>query len=313
VIDDGSTDNTAEVVARFGTEVRYVKQPNAGVAAARNTALGIARGEFIAMLDSDDQGKPWKLELQVAFLKRFPQCGMVWTDMTAIDENGNVIGKTYLREFYKAHQQLRIEDVMKQVATAGDLGVTIPDELRSRPLYAGDIFPQLIRGNLVHTPTTLLRRDRARGTGGYDESLRTTGEDFDFHLRTTVQGDVGFLDLPAIRYRVGAQDQLTAPSLGLAMARSYLKTVQKWMGEHGDRFRLAPTEKTAILNYAHQWVGEQALVAGERSAARRHLFMSLRSSPARPKLYVMLALATFPQPVFNALRTLRHRRRAAAN
>ncbi|HEY0674222.1 MAG TPA: glycosyltransferase family 2 protein [Longimicrobiales bacterium] len=311
VIDDGSTDNTSDVVARYGGAVRYLKQSNAGVAAARNTAFGIARGEYIALIDSDDRWQPWKTELQVAFMKRWPQAGMVWTDMAAINESGAVIAETYLRTFYKAHQEVAIEDVMTNVGTVADLSVAVPETLRGRPIYRGDIFPHLIRGTLVHTPTTLLRRERVRGTRGYDESLRLTGEDFDFHLRTAVQGEVGFLDVPAIEYRVGHADQLTAPALALAMARAYLKTVQHWLSEHGDRFALRASEKAQLVTSAHQWVGEQALIAGERGAARQHLLRSLRGSPTQPKLYLLLTLATLPAALFGTVRKLRRRLRRA--
>ncbi|HET9440607.1 MAG TPA: glycosyltransferase family 2 protein [Longimicrobiales bacterium] len=309
IIDDGSTDNTSDVVAKYGSALRYLKQANAGVAAARNTAFGIARGEFIALIDSDDRWRPWKIELQVAFMKRWPSAGMVWTDMAAINETGDLVAETYLRTFYKAHRDVTIEDVMTRVGTMADLSVAVPDAVRARPIFLGDIFPHLIRGTLVHTPTTLLRRDCVRGTRGYDESLRITGEDFDFHLRTTVQGEVGFLDVPAIDYRVGHADQLTAPALGLAMARAYLKTVQHWLSEYGDRFALRAAEKAQLVASAHQWVGEQALMAGERGAARHHLWRSLRGSPTQPKLYLLLALATLPASLFGTVRKLRRRLR----
>jgi GT2 family glycosyltransferase len=312
VVDDGSTDNTADVVGRYGSEIRYVKQANGGVASARNTGFGIARGEFIALIDSDDRWQPWKLELQVAFLNRWPEAGMVWTDMAAINETGAVIAETYLRKFYRAHQHVAIEAVMTRVGTVADLPVSVPPELRSRPLYVGDIFPHLIRGTLVHTPTTLLRRERVRAAEGYDETLRPSGEDFDFHLRTAVHGAVGFLDAPAIDYRIGGADQLTAPPLAVAMARAYLKTVQQWLAAYGDRFALSASEKEKLVAYAHQWLGEQALVMGERATARRHLWLSLRGSPAHAKLYVLLAFASLPAPLFNSVRKLRRQLRRRA-
>jgi glycosyltransferase involved in cell wall biosynthesis len=66
VVDDGSSDSTAAVVARYGTQVCYLWQPNAGPAAARNRGLSVAQGEFVAFLDSDDLWHPEKLERQFA-------------------------------------------------------------------------------------------------------------------------------------------------------------------------------------------------------------------------------------------------------
>ncbi len=72
VADDGSTDGTAAVVARYGSDVVYLHQPNAGPAAARNLGLAAARGDFIAFLDADDHWPPGKLARQVACLHARP-------------------------------------------------------------------------------------------------------------------------------------------------------------------------------------------------------------------------------------------------
>jgi glycosyltransferase involved in cell wall biosynthesis len=73
VVDDGSTDGTPQVVARYGDRVRSIRQENAGPVIARNTGLGAAKGRFIAFLDADDKWSPDKLERQVAFLQANPQ------------------------------------------------------------------------------------------------------------------------------------------------------------------------------------------------------------------------------------------------
>jgi glycosyltransferase involved in cell wall biosynthesis len=65
VADDGSTDGTAEHVASHGSRIRYVRQPNAGPAAARNLGLSVASGEFVAFLDQDDVWHPEKLARQL--------------------------------------------------------------------------------------------------------------------------------------------------------------------------------------------------------------------------------------------------------
>lgn len=71
VIDDGSTDDTAAAIQRYGDRVRYSRRPNAGVNAARNLGIKQARGEFLALLDSDDLWAPYKIELQVRLLQSF--------------------------------------------------------------------------------------------------------------------------------------------------------------------------------------------------------------------------------------------------
>lgn len=307
VIDDGSTDDTRAVVEGFGDRVRYIHQINTGCPGARNTGLRVARGEFIALLDSDDRWYPWKLELQIAFLRAHPDVGMVWTDMAAVTDDGARIADAYLRTFYKAYQRVRVEEMMEHAGTAGALGVSLPDGLSSRPLWVGDIFSQMIRGSLVHTPTTVLRREWVRDTGGYDESLKPAGEDFDFHLRTAALGRVAFIDLPSIDYRIGNDDQITAPSRGLAFARNYLRTVQHWLEQEGHRVTLSSADIRSILTYAHEWTGSQELMAGNRPAARRHLWQGVRGAPLHAKTAGLLLLAVLPPAVFNTLRSARRR------
>jgi glycosyltransferase involved in cell wall biosynthesis len=73
VADDGSTDGTAAAVAEYGDRVSYVRQPNAGPAAARNLGLGAAQGEYVAFLDADDLWHPEKLARQVARFRARPE------------------------------------------------------------------------------------------------------------------------------------------------------------------------------------------------------------------------------------------------
>src|ERR1700716_602327 len=68
VVDDGSTDCTREVLAKYKTKIKYIRQVNAGPPAARNTGIARATGEFVALLDSDDLWVPQKLKLQMNYI-----------------------------------------------------------------------------------------------------------------------------------------------------------------------------------------------------------------------------------------------------
>src|ERR1043165_5503387 len=80
VVDDGSTDHTRQVLAAYGDRIRYTHQVNKGLSAARNTGIRKARGELIALLDSDDVLYPPRVEAGVSFLRRFPEFGLVASD-----------------------------------------------------------------------------------------------------------------------------------------------------------------------------------------------------------------------------------------
>ena len=87
VVDDGSTDRSAEVARSF-TGVRVVSQPNAGVPVARNRGVSESRGEFVAFLDHDDEWTPQKLEVQVARLVYKPELGYVVARLEFVLEPG---------------------------------------------------------------------------------------------------------------------------------------------------------------------------------------------------------------------------------
>lgn len=96
VVDDGSTDGTADIVKLFPTDkLKYIYQMNHGRSNARNHALKIATGRYITFLDSDDLYLPNKLELQVGYLDTHPDVGMVYTSAYCMDENGNSINHRY--------------------------------------------------------------------------------------------------------------------------------------------------------------------------------------------------------------------------
>jgi len=81
VADDGSTDGTATLVASYGDQVRYLFQPNAGVAAACNLGVRASRGEFIAFLAADDLWHPQKLVLQMSQFQNRPELDLCLTHM----------------------------------------------------------------------------------------------------------------------------------------------------------------------------------------------------------------------------------------
>ena len=92
VVDDGSTDNTAAVLQRYQQQddrVRAIRQPNQGVAIARNRGIELARGEWIAFLDADDFFLPDKLAAQMAIATAHPDLGIIHSGWNRVDSQGN--------------------------------------------------------------------------------------------------------------------------------------------------------------------------------------------------------------------------------
>ncbi len=319
VIDDGSTDNTADLLARMRCEddrIRYYQQSNQGVSSARNAGLRLADGDWIAFLDSDDTWQPWKLAAQVACLERLPEVGMVWTDMDAVDEKGVVISTRHLGKMYGAYARFPGRSMFQQerpfVELAPECG-ELNEELRSAVVRWGDLFSAMIVGGLVHTSTTLLSRSRAKAVGFFNERMRT-GEDYDFHLRTCRAGPVALLDVPSIHYRIaGGRDQLTAARYRVEIAKNALET--RIAAIERDRSRIFHTdaELRRIVASANAWVGEELFDAGEFSLARPYLRRGARVMWRKRRFLAKALLSFFPAPLIRSAVRLRERKSRASS
>ena len=219
VVDDGSTDNTRELLARYGDAVRYIYQPNAGLAAARNTGLAAARGEFIALQDSDDLWLPWKIEGQMAVMALDQRIGLCWTDLTAVNPKGEVVRERNLRPAYDVYSRIRFADHFDTSGMLHDAWQGCPEALRDTRYHFGDVYSAMFLGNLVHPPTALMRRTHVAKAGGLDGTYARTCEDYEFFWRVSAHGLGALVDAPGMLYRVEAGDQLTHPGMMVYLAR----------------------------------------------------------------------------------------------
>ncbi len=160
VVDDGSTDGSGAVVKEFGYRVRYIRQANAGVAAARNRGVAESKGECVAFLDHDDLWDPSKLDKQVRVLETYPKVGMVITDVAHIDRASHpmgILGKGY---------------------------------------NPSETFARLFVGGYVPTPSAaMIRRSVLESVGGFDERFNSAGMD-DHELWTRIAAHCEIANIP---------------------------------------------------------------------------------------------------------------------
>lgn len=162
VVDDGSKDNTEEIIKAIGDErIRYYRQENGGAAKARNTGVSLATSEYIAFHDSDDVWREDKLLKQMNFLNENPQYGMVYCDFM----------------FHKMDGSSSI----------------IPNDVNIIGELDGDIFFTLLINNTVGAPTMLLRKNLFENLGGFDTSLSCL-EDWDFAIRFSENYYIGYIN-----------------------------------------------------------------------------------------------------------------------
>jgi glycosyltransferase involved in cell wall biosynthesis len=121
VIDDGSTDGSGDRLEDYlahrrepGVEITLIRQTNQGPSLARNAGLALARGRYIAFLDSDDTWLPEKLNRQISVLEQFPECGVCFTDTRCLNDNGMdksallMFGHNYPDSAGVEHEALRL-------------------------------------------------------------------------------------------------------------------------------------------------------------------------------------------------------------
>ena len=168
VVNDGSTDNTEAIVKGFiDFRIRYIGHSNnLGLSEARNNGIRASRGEYIALLDSDDEFLPEKLDIQAKLLQKEPSdVGVVCAWSYNIDENGNYISKRFL------------------------------------PRKGGYIFEDLLSTNYMSVPALLIRRECFEKVGLFDSSLDGQ-EDWDMWIRIAKYYKFSLIKIPLARRRI---------------------------------------------------------------------------------------------------------------
>lgn len=172
VVDDGSRDATASILAAYGHRIRVLTQKNRGVSAARNLGVRAARGNLLAFLDSDDLWQPEKLARQQAFFDRHAGAMICQTE------------EIWIRR-----------------------GVRVNPRHRHRK-PSGDIFKASLALCLVSPSAVMLRRELLDRVGLFDESLPAC-EDYDLWLRVSARFPVHLIEAPLVIKRGGHDDQLS--------------------------------------------------------------------------------------------------------
>ena len=278
VVDDGSTDNTAEVVAAFAPLARYFWQENQGVPGALNRALREARGEYIRFVASDDVLLPEALEAGLQVLEKNHGVGLVYGQAWEVNEKGIV---TSLRKPGFA-QGSYIRSGRKEIA-------------------------HLLFWDHITCSTVMVRRRCFDDVGLFDPQLRV-GEDWDMWIRIAKTYDVAYIDRPLAQYLKHTGN------ISMAIDIEFLdqhrpRLLESVFGdpELGHLYR--GLKGKAYFVY-HRYIASMAYKANRMGTARRRLLEAFKSRPG--EVFGLEGLMAFwlflktwiPVPVLEAARAM---------
>ena len=252
VVDDGSTDASAELVEREFPQVRLIRCANGGVASARNAGIAAAAGDWVAFCDADDIWLPGKLDAQFRAMDAVPGCRMSYT------------------AWFVWHSA----DAEPDAALLAQLATESRDSRRWAGA-TGWIYPELLLDCVVWTSTVLMQRSLLTEIGSFDTSLRI-GEDYDLWLRASRVTPIERIARPLALYRQHPASITRSAPRDNYRGRVVQRALDSW-GLAGPDGRLADAvgvRKELAASWS-QFAYAQ-LQAGERAAARRSARHALR-------------------------------------
>jgi hypothetical protein len=233
VVDDGSTDESRDVIAAFGDRVRFVRQGNRGLSAARNSGIMASTGVLIGVLDADDMYEPDYLSTLVPALQANPDAAGIYCGYRFVDHENHPL-----------------------------------PQIESRPVVADRLFGALLDGNFLVPESMLLRRTCYDDIGLFDESLRSC-EDWDVWLRVAKAHTVLHSARILTRHRVLPGSMSANPE---RMLRHRLAVLGKHVGKEPvgpDPLGADPEARQRSRAYARAYLGGcvEYLQYGDRTQA----------------------------------------------
>jgi glycosyltransferase involved in cell wall biosynthesis len=251
-VNDGSSDNTAEVLSRYTTPVRVINQENNGLSAARNVALRDVQSDLLAFLDSDDSLPPHSIAERARVLEARPEFDVVYGDALLIDPQGKAIGKF--------------------------------TQFRGGERPSGNVFGALAYHNLSPPHTYMFRRKCLDTIGLFDESLDVL-EDHDLWLRLAAQFRFYYVDNVVAHYQTHAQMMSLPQSPKLRLSDILIQE----RAIHNPAYaNLTPQQQARVYTS----LATKYAVQGDISIARGWFRQSMRHAPgywpAYPRFVVTL-------------------------
>jgi len=268
IVDDGSTDNTLEVLSMYGERIKIIQQDNQGQGSARNTGINSSRGELIAFLDSDDLWKPNKLEIQYELIKKKPDLAWVYSDAEAFD---------------------------------GMTGETLYSFGEKQILWEGDILEKILIQDFIPSPTPLIKKSVFEHVGYFNNY--EASQDWDMWIRIAEKYPIGLIPEPLARYRKHSGN-ITA---NLFWEKKYycgINIINDSVSRNP--YRLAKTRDLALANLNYQF-GFLLMRGGNLFIAKKLFNQAIKKNNTIFIYYLYYMLCYIPLPLFKKLVNIRKR------
>lgn len=272
IVNDGSTDTTEAIIKKHiseGWPIVYHFQANAGLSNARNKALELSCGRYIAFLDHDDVWLPEKLALQIPLLEARPDVAAAYSNASVIDGQGNIIAERYNNDF------------------------------KSRD---GNIFEELlIEGDFINWQTVVIRRSVLDDIGKF-ESYRIT-EDYDMLLRCALNRTFFSMDQVLAKYRRHDQNysglRISTDQNGMRRSNveeklETIRIMEYWLANLPlSSGRILPILQRKISEFQFE-IGKSFFLLGETDNSKIFLRNALINSPNKYLTWAANVMVTLP-------------------
>lgn len=285
VSDDGSTDDTAAVVAATDSAAVYLWQPNTGTpTTAKNAGFAVSRGRYVGFLDCDDEWAAGAPARAVALLDRHPDVGLVFGDtLIGNDADGR----------YSLDEQLgrtRFDAVPHREPEPGF-------RVFDRPAF----YRKVVERNQWSVCAAILRREVFAAAGGFDPTMREA-EDWDLWLRVACRTTVAAMDAPLARYFVhaGGMSRNAEERFARGFCRALTNALRRAPLTADERRLIRARLRGELFDFAYL-----AYDKGRLGDARDRFTAALRAGNLHPKTAAFWLACHLPEPAVRRIRGLK--------
>lgn len=310
VVDDGSTDDTFARLEPYRANIVIVRTNHGGAPHARNAGMKVARGKYVAFLDSDDRYLPHKLALQIQILDRFPDVDLVYSEFSGFgdgtEEEFHL--KTYHAPAFRNGETY--DRYFDRSLSLREAGLDCPP-WSDRKIYLGHIFDQYLDVLFVFVNSLMVRRAALVAAGFHDEGL-SLFDGYDLVLRIAKRSRIAFVDVPTYQLRYHA-DQISTTkrpdgaAVLVAKQRQLLTIVERHGVLDTAYYRANKTRVDGIMARLHRALGIALMChPGHESEARTHFSAGRRYGRPAHGFWLMTFLPSMLRRVIMKLHELIH-------